>query len=96
MFEDLARQRADDERPGLDAVEDEAGVGRRVVQATPSSVFSTLALVSPLLRELKETRHQFDKPFVLDHTATTERFGVVPTAWSETLAASVRDVRFRR
>ncbi|MEZ5095824.1 MAG: hypothetical protein R2731_06730 [Nocardioides sp.] len=49
-----------------------------------------LAKVSATVRELDETRHQFERPFVLDATAATETFGHEPTPWREALAATVR------
>lgn len=48
-----------------------------------------LARVSPTVRELDETRHQFEGPFVLDSSAAQEVFGMEPTPWREALAATV-------
>lgn len=60
------------------------------VAAYPA-VVKAAARVVPLIRELDETSHQFERPFVLDSTAATETFGVQPTPWDvalkETLAA---------
>lgn len=48
-----------------------------------------LAKVSATVRELDETRHQFERPFVLDSTAATAAFGLEATPWGEALAATV-------
>lgn len=50
----------------------------------------SLARVSPTVRELDETRHQFERAFVLDSSAATETFGAAPTPWREALEATLR------
>ncbi|WP_268234851.1 hypothetical protein [Nesterenkonia alkaliphila] len=35
--------------------------------------------------------HQWEKPFLLDHSATTERFGIEPTGWEQILTEELRD-----
>jgi hypothetical protein len=55
----------------------------------PRPVVSAMALGYPLLRELKETRHQFERPFVLDSTLTQQTFGIAPSAWETTLRETV-------
>jgi hypothetical protein len=42
-----------------------------------------------MLRELWETRHQFERPFVMDSSAAQERFGLVPTPWETQLTETV-------
>ena len=44
-------------------------------------------------RELGETRHQFDRPFVLESTETEQVFGLQATPWEQTLADTVAFVR---
>ena len=34
-----------------------------------------------MVRELKETYHQFDAPFVLDDSAARTELGIEPTDW---------------
>lgn len=60
-------------------------VGRKPVEVRgyPRAVMAAGALVSPLLRELKETAYQFDRPFVLDSSAITREIGLEPTPWEE-------------
>ncbi|MEV4845580.1 NAD-dependent epimerase/dehydratase family protein [Micromonospora matsumotoense] len=47
-------------------------------------------LTDPFARELRETAHQFARPFVLDSTRATETLGITPTPLDEALAATVR------
>lgn len=50
-------------------------------------------LVNPLLRELRETRYQFDRPYVLDSSATQQALGIAPTALDEALAETLGALR---
>ncbi|GAA2098540.1 NAD-dependent epimerase/dehydratase family protein [Actinomadura alba] len=63
--------------------------GPRFAQV-PRWAFNAMGLVSPMMRELRETRYQFDRPYVLDSSAFETTFGVAPTpldaALEETLA----------
>jgi hypothetical protein len=42
-----------------------------------------------MLRELRETRHQFDGPFVIDSTRFTDTFGIRPTSVGDTAIDTV-------
>ena len=53
----------------------------------PPIAVSAAGLVSAQLRELKETRYQFDRPFVLDSTAFTHTFGLEATPLDQALSA---------
>lgn len=70
-------------------------VGRTpgAVRAIPAPVVRGMGLLVPFLRELGETRHQFDHPFVLDSSETQRVFGMAPTPWERTLADTVAFVR---
>lgn len=70
-------------------------VGRTpgAVRAIPAPVVKGLGLAVPFLRELGETRHQFDRPFVLDASETERVFGLEATPWEQTLADTVAFVR---
>ena len=48
-----------------------------------------MKLVTTLMRELQETRYQFDRPFVADSTRTLATFGLEATPWDEAAAATV-------
>jgi len=45
----------------------------------PYAVLWAAGLVNPMAKELRETQHQFRRPFVLDSTAARETFGLEPT-----------------
>lgn len=76
-----------------DLVVDVGGVEGARVRAMPRSVVTVGGLVVPLLGELRETRHQFERPFVLDSTAAQTRFGLRPTPLRDALALTVDAVR---
>jgi hypothetical protein len=50
-------------------------------------------LSSPLVRELRTTRYQFTRPFVLDSTATTAEFGLTPTPLDDVLRQTADRLR---
>ncbi|MCW2597058.1 MAG: NAD-dependent epimerase/dehydratase family protein [Jatrophihabitans sp.] len=61
------------------------GVANKV-GALPYSAVWLAGLFNPTIKELRETQHQFRKPFVLDSTAARETFGLKP----ESVEDSVR------
>ena len=64
------------------------------VSAIPYAVLWTSGLFSPMIKELRTTRYQFTKPFVIDSSATTQAFGLQPVALEVALrdaAARLRD-----
>lgn len=42
----------------------------------------------PLLREVGGVLYQFDRPFVIDASATTATFGIQPGDWADLLDAT--------
>jgi hypothetical protein len=56
-------------------------------------VISAIGVVSPLVRELRETRYQFERPFVVDSSAFESTFGVSATPMDEALDATVESYR---
>ena len=46
-------------------------------------------LAVPVVRELPEVLHQFERPFVVDGTETTATFGIQPTPWVDAVAATL-------
>jgi nucleoside-diphosphate-sugar epimerase len=66
-----------------------AGVPAPKISALPRVVVSVGGWFSPMLRELWETRHQFERPFVLDSTAAQERFGLAPTPWETQMTETI-------
>ncbi|MDV3219979.1 NAD-dependent epimerase/dehydratase family protein [Intrasporangium sp.] len=65
------------------------GQTARPVRVLPRPLGTALGAVVPLMRELRETRHQFERPFVLDSSLAEETFGLQPTAWEVALKATV-------
>ena len=57
----------------------------------PYPVMWVSGLFSPLIRELRTTRYQFTRPFVIDASATTDAFGLQPIA----LDVALRDAAAR-
>ena len=55
----------------------------------PTPVVSAIGLTHPLFREFRETRHQFERPFVLDATHTERTFGISATPWDVTVKETV-------
>ncbi len=64
-----------------------AGAPPARVGVLPAWVVDAAGLVSSQLRELRETRYQFVRPFLLDSSACTSVFGIEPTPLDEGLAA---------
>ena len=54
---------------------------------------NAIGVVSPLVRELRETRYQFDRPFVMDSSAFESTFGIAPTPMGEALKATLEFYR---
>lgn len=67
-----------------------AGVRTPKVRGAGSFALSVMGVAVPVMRELKETLYQFDRPFVVDSSAFTQTFGITPTPWDEVLASTVR------
>ena len=62
------------------------------VRLLPAPVRAALRVV-PLVRELDETSHQFDKPFLLDSSDAQRTFGLAPTPWLQALEETVSALR---
>ncbi len=68
---------------------EQAGVPPVPVRRLPSAVLRAGALVSPMLRELREVQHQFDRPFVVDSGAYRAAFAAEATPLGRQLEATV-------
>ncbi|MFI6938593.1 NAD-dependent epimerase/dehydratase family protein [Streptomyces sp. NPDC050418] len=66
-----------------------AGAPAPRLSRPPALVRRALELANPLVRELRETRYQFDRPFVVDSTAFEEAFGVSATPLDDALRATI-------
>lgn len=69
-----------------------AGTRAGRVRVLPRPVGTALGVVWPLVRELRETRHQFERPFVVDSTLTEQTFGVAATPWEQALTETVANL----
>ena len=56
------------------------------VTSMPQWVLWSAGLVNPMAKELRETQHQFRRPFVLDSRAAQETFGLTPTPTDKAVA----------
>jgi nucleoside-diphosphate-sugar epimerase len=78
------------QRSAVDDLARVAGVAPIRVRALPSVALHALGLVSPFLRELRETEYQFSEDFVMDSSASRTTFGLEPTPWDDVLAITLR------
>jgi nucleoside-diphosphate-sugar epimerase len=60
-----------------------AGRNAVEVRGYPRVAMALSGLLSPLIRELKETVYQFDRPYLLESSAITRELGLEPTPWDE-------------
>ena len=56
------------------------------VRSLPYAAVWAAGLVNPFIKELRETQHQFRKPFVLDSSAAQRTFGLRPCALADSIA----------
>jgi nucleoside-diphosphate-sugar epimerase len=63
------------------------------VTAIPYPVMWVTGLFMPMVKELRTTRYQFTRPFVIDASATTETFGLQPIAMDEALRDAAARLR---
>lgn len=65
-----------------------AGAPAPKLTEIPSPVMWTVGLFSMMVRELRTTRYQFQRPFVLDSSVTEQTFGISPTPFEVSLRAA--------
>lgn len=58
------------------------------VRAWPAALLSVGGAVVPILREMRETVYQFQRPYVLDSSAIERELGLAPTPWAEVCRAT--------
>lgn len=73
------------------AAADLMGVEPRL-RALPQVAVYLAGVASPFIRELRETQHQFRRPFVLDSSAAQETFGLGPTPTRQALAREIEHI----
>ncbi|MEV7545743.1 NAD-dependent epimerase/dehydratase family protein [Streptomyces sp. NPDC089915] len=67
----------------------QAGTGPVAVRGVPPLALALGGLFNPLLRELKEIRYQFDRPFTVDSTAYETAFATRATPLDQQVKATV-------
>jgi nucleoside-diphosphate-sugar epimerase len=65
-----------------------AGVEPVRVRSYPRLLIDAAAPVVPMLRALRSTRWQFERPYVLDSSAITRDLGLAPTPWDDVCRAT--------
>lgn len=65
-------------------------VGRApvTVRPWPRAMLGIGGRVVPMLREMRETVYQFERPYVLDSSAITRELGLAPTPWDQVCRAT--------
>ncbi|MGG2461024.1 NAD-dependent epimerase/dehydratase family protein [Streptomyces sp. RGM 3693] len=76
-------------REMVDRLAARAGTGPVAVRGLSPAVLGLAGFFSPLIRELKEIRYQFDRPFVIDASAYEAAFAVRATPVDEQVEATV-------
>jgi nucleoside-diphosphate-sugar epimerase len=76
-----------------DAICDHAGVDRQTAKRIPPAALRVAGIFSADIRELPEMLYQFERPFVIDASDTTETFGLQATALDDQIAATVASYR---
>ncbi|MCW2508662.1 MAG: NAD-dependent epimerase/dehydratase [Modestobacter sp.] len=64
------------------------GLDAPKVSGMPWPVLRAVGVAVPFLREVVAVRHQFDRPYVIDASATTATFGLEPTPWDDVVRAT--------
>ena len=76
------------QRAMIDAFADAAGTSV-AVGSIPWPAVRLMGVFVPFMRELRETRYQFDEPFVVDSSAAETTFGLTPTPIADQADATV-------
>ncbi|MBO3750349.1 NAD-dependent epimerase/dehydratase family protein [Streptosporangiaceae bacterium NEAU-GS5] len=70
-----------------------AGAPAPRIRVLPRFLLTAAGTVVPVVRELRETRYQFDRPFELDSSYTEATFDLSPTPIDEALEATLAELR---
>lgn len=66
-----------------------AGTRPPKASVLPRPVLTMAGVFVPFIRELRETRHQFETPYVIDSSKAERTFGLQPTPWRDALAQAL-------
>ena len=70
-----------------------AGVKNPKLSSVPNVMWNLLAVFNPLMKALKETAYQMERPYILDDSAARKAFGMQPTEWKQILKEVVAETR---
>jgi nucleoside-diphosphate-sugar epimerase len=70
-----------------------AGIKNPKLSSVPNVMWNLLAVFNPLIKALKETAYQMQRPYILDDSATRKTFGMQPTSWKQILNDVVTETR---
>jgi nucleoside-diphosphate-sugar epimerase len=70
-----------------------AGVKNPKLSSVPNVMWNLLAVFNPLMKALKETAYQMERPYNLDDSAARKAFGMQPTEWKQILKEVVAETR---
>ena len=70
-----------------------AGVKNPKLSSVPNVMWNLLAVFNPLMKALKETAYQMERPYILDDSAARKAFGMQPTEWKQILNEVVAESR---
>ena len=70
-----------------------AGVSNPKLSSVPTVIWNLIALFNPLMRALKETAYQMQRPYILDDSAARQTFGMQPTPWNQILNEVVSETK---
>jgi len=70
-----------------------AGIKNPKLSSVPNFMWNLLALFNPLMKALKETAYQMQRPYILDESAARKAFGMQPTSWKQILNDVVAETR---
>ncbi len=79
-----------------EAIEELAKAGGKSsakVSSLPNSILWSLGLFSSLMRALRETAYQMNRPYILDDSAARNAFNLKPTPWDEILRTVIKESR---
>ncbi|MEV8182353.1 NAD-dependent epimerase/dehydratase family protein [Specibacter sp. NPDC078692] len=78
------------QRELADAFAEAAGTPTPALGAVPSWIIKAAGIVSPPMRELAELLYQFQRPFIMDSTASEELLDLAPTPLDIATQATIR------
>jgi nucleoside-diphosphate-sugar epimerase len=70
-----------------------AGVKNPKLSSVPNVMWNLIALFNPLMKALKETAYQFQRPYILDDSAARKTFNMQPTDWNQILKEVVFETK---